>query len=203
MTYTHTAADVLDFCHRLSLSNISLLGHSMGGKVAMTFALDPETPTDLLKDLIVSDIAPVRAKASAETVSHIQGMEEIEASNVSSRKEANEILEQYEKDPSVRAFLLTNLIASQPPFKFKVPIDILKEGRPEIESFPYVPGERAWSGHALFVKGSKSKFINRHNKPLIKDFFPESAIEELDAGHWIHAEMPNEFKKLVVDFVKR
>jgi crotonobetainyl-CoA:carnitine CoA-transferase CaiB-like acyl-CoA transferase len=65
----------------------------------MTFALNPETPTDLLKDLIVSDIAPVRAKASADTVSHIQGMEEVEASNVSSRKEANEILEKFEKVP--------------------------------------------------------------------------------------------------------
>lgn len=65
----------------------------------MTFALNPETPTDLLKDLIVSDIAPVRAKASADTVSHIQGMEEVEASNVSSRKQANEILEKFEKVP--------------------------------------------------------------------------------------------------------
>ncbi|KAN0092681.1 Alpha/Beta hydrolase fold [Tylopilus felleus] len=189
MTYTHMAADVLDFCHRLSLSNISLLGHSMGGKVAMTFALDPETPTDVLKDLIVSDIAPVRAKASADTVAHIQGMEEIEASNVSSRKVANEILEKFEKDPSVRAFLLTNLNASQPPFKFRVPLDVLKEGRSEIESFPYAPGERGWHGPALFVKGSKSNFINRHNKPLIMNFFPESVIEELDTGHWIHAEM--------------
>lgn len=69
----------------------------------MTFALDPETPTDVLKDLIVSDIAPVRAKASADTVTHIQGMEEIEASNVSSRKVANEILEKFEKV----TFLLT------------------------------------------------------------------------------------------------
>lgn len=63
----------------------------------MTFALNPETPTDLLKDLIVSDIAPVRAKASSDTVSHIQGMEEVEASNVSSRKVADEILERFEK----------------------------------------------------------------------------------------------------------
>ncbi|KAI9566846.1 alpha beta-hydrolase [Boletus coccyginus] len=203
MTYTHMAVDVLDFCDRLSLSNISLLGHSMGGKVAMTFALNPETPTDLLKDLIVSDIAPVRAKASSDTVSHIQGMEEVEASNVSSRKEADEILERFEKDPSVRAFLLTNLNTSQSPFKFKVPIEILKEGRPNIESFPYVPGEQVWNGRALFVKGSKSKFINRHNKPPIKNFFPESAVEELNTGHWIHAEMPNEFRKLVVEFVKR
>lgn len=68
----------------------------------MTFALNPEIPTDLLKDLIVSDIAPARAKVSAETVSHVQGMEEIEASNVSSRKEANEILEKFEKVLSPR-----------------------------------------------------------------------------------------------------
>ena len=65
----------------------------------MAFALNPETPTDLLKDLIVSDIAPVRAKASADIILHIQGMEEVEASNVSSRKEANEILEKFEKVP--------------------------------------------------------------------------------------------------------
>ncbi|KAF9238539.1 alpha beta-hydrolase [Melanogaster broomeanus] len=203
MTYTHMAADVLDLCKRLSLSNISLLGHSMGGKVAMTFALNPETPTDLLKDLIVSDIAPVRAKVSADIVRHIEGMERIEASSISSRKEANAILEEYEKDPGVRSFLLANLNTNSngSSLKFKVPIDILKEGRPEIESFPYASGERTWDGHTLFVKGTKSKFINHHNKPLIKDFFPESTIEELDTGHWIHAEMPNEFKKLVVNFV--
>jgi len=169
----------------------------------MTVALSSETPTDLLKDLIVSDIAPVRAKVSADHALHIQGMERIEASNISSRKEANEILEEYEKDPSVRSFILTNLNTNSlgSPLKFKVPIDIVKEGRPEIESFPYAPGERAWNGHTLFVKGTKSKFINRYNKPLIKDFFPESTIEELDTGHWIHADMPNEFKKLVINFV--
>lgn len=65
----------------------------------MTFALNPEASSNLLKDLIVSDIAPVRAKASADTVSHIRGMEEVEASNLSSRKEANEILERFEKVP--------------------------------------------------------------------------------------------------------
>ncbi|KAG9315368.1 alpha beta-hydrolase [Chiua virens] len=157
MNYTHMAADVLEFCRQLALSNISLLGHSMGGKVAMTFALNPETPPGLLKDLIVSDIAPVRAKVSADTVSHIKGMEEIEMGNVTSRKEANEILEKFEKDPSVRAFLLTNLDNSGSHMKFKVPIDILKEGRSEIESFPYVPGEQIWNGRALFVKGMKSK----------------------------------------------
>lgn len=67
----------------------------------MTVALSSESPTNLLKDLVVSDIAPMRAtKASADTISHFQGMEEIETSHVASRKQANEILEQYEKVPT-------------------------------------------------------------------------------------------------------
>ncbi|KAH7884783.1 alpha beta-hydrolase [Phlebopus sp. FC_14] len=201
MTYEHMAADVLSLCQKLSLSKVSLLGHSMGGKVAMSIALSPETPSDLLTDLIVSDIAPVRAKLSADIELHIEAMERIEASNVTSRKQANEILEEYEKDAGVRAFLLTNLNTDAKPFKFKVPMAILKEARSEIEFFPYAVGERAWDTRSLFVKGTRSKYINRHNLPMIKQFFPGSIIEELDAGHWVHAERPNEFKQLVVDFI--
>ncbi|KAG1736539.1 alpha beta-hydrolase [Suillus lakei] len=202
MTYTHMAADVLHFCQKHSLRDISLMGHSMGGKVAMALALDPELPSDLLANLIVSDIAPVRAKVSQDTVQHIRAMEKIEAGNVSTRKEADEIMSEYEQDPSVRSFLLTNLeINKATPVKFKIPIDILKEGQAEIESFPYAPGERSWNRRALFIKGKKSKYINRHNIPLIDQFFPQHQLKELDTGHWVHAELPNEYRKLVVDFI--
>ncbi|KAL4062886.1 alpha beta-hydrolase [Scleroderma citrinum] len=203
MTYLHMAADVLDFLHKFSLSNISLLGHSMGGKVAMSLALHPETPVDILTHLIVSDIAPIRAKPSQDTIQHFEGMEQIETGGITNRKDADKILEGYEKDPSVRAFLLTNLDVNShcSPLRFKVPIDILKEGRPEIESFPWVPGERTFNGRTLFVKGTKSKFINRHNIPVIKEFFPGAIIGELDTGHWVHAERPDEFRKLVLDFM--
>lgn len=87
----------------------------------MTFSLNPETPTDLLKDLIVSDIAPVHAKPSADNIAFIQGMEEIEASNVSSRKVADEILERYEKVPISSLGLipgLTGVPGSQRPHIF-------------------------------------------------------------------------------------
>ncbi|EGN99307.1 hypothetical protein SERLA73DRAFT_182233, partial [Serpula lacrymans var. lacrymans S7.3] len=186
MTYTHMAADVLSFCQSHSLSNITLLGHSMGGKVAMSLALDLDLPDDLLAHLIVSDIAPVRADLSAESRSHIEGMKKIEASNVSTRKAAGDILAEYENDPNVRAFLLTNVDShSKPPhLKFKVPLDILEEGIPDIGSFPYAPGERIWEGSTLFVKGKKSAFINKHNIPTIKEFFPLAFLDELDTGHW-------------------
>ncbi|KAI6122227.1 alpha beta-hydrolase [Pisolithus croceorrhizus] len=200
MTYLHMAADVLGFIQKLSLSNVSLLGHSMGGKVAMTLALHPETPADTLTQVVVSDIAPVRAEVSEDTVLHVKGMETIESSGITTRKEADEILEGYEKDPLVRAFLLTNLDANSrsAALRFKIPIDILKEGRPEIESFPWAPGERNFHGHTLFVKGTKSKYINRHNVPIIKQFFPSAIIKELDTGHW---GQPNEFRKLVTDYI--
>jgi len=202
MSYIHMAADILNFCQKHSLREISLMGHSMGGKVAMTLALHPELPSDLLTDLIVSDIAPVRAKVSEDTVQHIRDMERIEADNIYTRKEADEILAEHEKDPNVRAFLLTNLeIKKETPVKFKIPVNYLKDGRPEIESFPYVPGERSWDGHALFVKGKKSRFINHRNISLIDQFFPQNQLQELDTGHWVHAELPNEYRKLVVDFI--
>ncbi|KAJ8588896.1 alpha/beta-hydrolase, partial [Rhizopogon salebrosus TDB-379] len=192
MTYTHMAADVLNFCKKHSLREISIMGHSMGGKVAMTLALHPELPPNLLTDLIVSDIAPIRARASEDTVQLIRAMEKIEANNIYTRKEADEILSEHEKDPNVRAFLLTNLeIKKAMPVKFKIPIGILKEGRPEIESFPYAPGERSWDGHALFIKGKKSKFINRHNIPLIDRFFPQNQLQELDTGHWGKFNIPS------------
>jgi len=141
----------------------------------MTLALHPETPVGALTDLIVSDIAPIRAKASKDTIRHIEGMEQIEASGVTNRKDAGKILEDYEtviltflpfcslaltiryKDPSIRAFLLTNVDINTSPLKLKIPVDILREDRPEIESFPWVPGERTFNGNTLFVKGEKSK----------------------------------------------
>ncbi|KAH7928116.1 alpha/beta-hydrolase, partial [Leucogyrophana mollusca] len=203
MTYTHMASDVLNFCETRSLTKVSLLGHSMGGKVAMSLALNPNLPPGFLADLIVSDIAPVRASIAADTVRHIEAMERIEASGVSTRKEADAILAEYENDPSVRAFLLTNLdnTSRSSHLKFKVPLDILKEGRPHIESFPYAPGERIWEGHTLFVKGTRSSFINHKNIPFIRQCFPNTSLEELDTGHWVHAERPNEFKTLVTHFI--
>ncbi|KAG2101129.1 alpha beta-hydrolase [Suillus cothurnatus] len=202
MTYSHMAADILSFCQKHSLRDISLMGHSMGGKVAMALALHPELPSNLLADLIVSDIAPVRAKVSRDTVQHIRAMEIIQAGNISTRKEADEIMSEHEQDPSVRSFLLTNLeVNKATPVKFKIPVDILKEGRAEIESFPYAPGERSWDGRTLIIKGKKSKYINRHNIPLIDQFFPQNQLKELDTGHWVHAELPHEYRKLVINFI--
>jgi len=208
MTYNAMAMDVLEFCRKHSLERVSLLGHSMGGKVAMTVALSPDTPSDLLSHLIVADIAPAKGALSSEFRGYVDAMKKIEASEVKTRKEAQAILAPYERDPMTRAFLLTNLAhhqdhhAGHHPLKFRVPLNIIGDAIGEIGDFPYEPHERQWGGKTLFVKGSRSKYINKHNIPLAKQFFPNMTLEELDTSHWVHAEKPNEFKKLVVDFIQ-
>ncbi|RDX57440.1 alpha/beta-hydrolase [Lentinus brumalis] len=205
-TYPAMAADVLHFCKVHKLSNVSLLGHSMGGKVAMTVALSPELPPELLSHLIVADIAPSRGPLSAEFQGYIDAMRKIEESNVKTRQEADRVLQPYEQDPMTRAFLLMNLdhgtARHHQPLKFRIPIGLLGEAIPEIGGFPWAPGERTFEGPTLFIKGTKSKYINRHNIDTAKAFFPKMVLEELDAGHWVHSERPNEFKALVTNFIK-
>ncbi|PIL35643.1 hypothetical protein GSI_02372 [Ganoderma sinense ZZ0214-1] len=106
----------------------------------------------------------------------------------------------------IRAFLLMNLehptAQHQRPLKFRVPVQLLGDSIPEIGGFPWSPGERTFDGPTLFIKGTKSKYINRHNVDSAKAFFPNMILEELDAGHWVHSERPNEFKALVTNFIK-
>jgi len=174
----------------------------MGGKVAMAMALHPSLPSTLLSRLIVADISPARARLSSEFEAYLRAMHRIETSQLQTKKEAQEILKEIEQDAMVRAFLLTNLTSDTPPLKFRIPIDILIGCIPEIGSFPYAPGERQWDGKTLFIKGTKSSYINKNNIPVAQQFFPNMRLEYLDAGHWVHAERPNEFKQLVTDFIQ-
>ncbi|KAI0926178.1 hypothetical protein AcW1_008410 [Taiwanofungus camphoratus] len=169
MNYAAMAEDVLHFCRVHSLTNISLLGHSMGGKVAMACALNPELPQSLLRHLIVADIAPSRGPLSREFTGYVEAMKKIEDSKVTTRKEAQEILTPYEKDPMTRAFLLTNLTDSGGhgvPLHFRIPLQIIGDSIPDLGSFPYEPGERVWEGNTLFIKGTKSRYLNSQSSVI-------------------------------------
>ncbi|KAJ7682092.1 Alpha/Beta hydrolase protein [Mycena polygramma] len=202
MTYTAMAADVIHFIRQHSLSDVSLIGHSMGGKVAMTVALESSLPASTLSKLIVVDIAPARGKLSDEFMGYISAMKKIEAAQISSRKEALEILHEYEKDPHVCAFLLTNLIQQPHASHFRIPVDIIGNSIEELGSFPFTPEEAQWQGETMFIKGSKSSYINRNNIPLAEKFFPAMKLENLDTSHWVHSEKPHEFASLVEGFVQ-
>ncbi|KAF8629952.1 hypothetical protein AX17_005518 [Amanita inopinata Kibby_2008] len=210
MTYTAMAVDVLHFLKKHKLENVSLLGHSMGGKVAMSVALRVAShlpdPKSTLSNLVISDITPSRTALSEDFVQYIDIMSKIEQMALKTRAEAGKVLEEYEKDSSIRQFLLTNLVvpplSSPDTVKFQIPVALIRESIAALGSFPYEPGESRWTGRTLVVKGNKSKYINKHNLRTLEEFFPHMQLETLEAGHWVHAEKPHAFKKLVVDFIQ-
>lgn len=205
MDYTAMAGDILQFCKTNSLSDVSLVGHSLGGKVVMAFALDPSLPKGMLSRLVVVDVSPAVGPISPEFRRYIDAMQEIDAAKVKTKKEGEEILKKYESDASVRAFLLHNLVAPAKgePLKFRIPLSAIADAIDGIGEFPHTPGKEVWHGATLFVKGAKSKYINRRNTGVIEQFFPNMKLKTLDTGHWVHAEKPQEFVELVSNFIKQ
>ncbi|KAF5379698.1 hypothetical protein D9615_005736 [Tricholomella constricta] len=206
MNYESMAADVSHFITKNNLKEVSLLGHSMGGKVAMTLALSSSLPS--LSNLIISDIAPVRSSLSPSFQRYLKVMSDIEdpATDVRTREAADKILQTVEKDLSIRQFLLTNLMLPSNPsdktVKFKIPIATLKGAIAALGSFPFALDEgRQWHGRTLVVKGAKSDYITDDSIAIFNAFFPNAKVEVLDTGHWVHAEKPNEFKRIFVDFI--
>jgi len=188
MDYTTMANDMLHFFVEHKLRNVCLLGHSMGGKVAMSVALSPKLPENTLDRLISVDMTPATGSIGDEITGYIEAMLEIEAAGISTKKEADAILQKYEPDLAIRSFLLTNLVPHKNKSKFRIPVQFIKDAMDGVGDFPYKPGEREWKGRTLFIKGEKSKYINRKNLPLAQEFFPNSKLETLDTGHWVHAE---------------
>ncbi|EIN03941.1 alpha/beta-hydrolase [Punctularia strigosozonata HHB-11173 SS5] len=200
-TYPAMAADLLHFFKKHHFEKISLLGHSMGGKAAMAVALSDALPPGLLEHLIIVDIAPSKGSLSPEFQRYIEVMHQIEQAHISTRKEADQMMKSVEPDPSVRAFLLTNLVGSAP-LKFRVPVDTIRSSLDALGDFPYDSCSQRWEGKTLFIKGEHSRYINNRNQSNLEQFFPNMKLEHLPTGHWVHAEKPNEFKQLVLDFVR-
>ncbi|KAG0248641.1 hypothetical protein BG011_010045 [Mortierella polycephala] len=196
--YQHMAHDVVQFLEEHSIDRPIIIGHSMGGKVAMNLALK-NAPLDRL---VVVDMAPVKVKLSADFAKYVESMKEIQESNVKKQSEADAIMKKTVADLGVRQFLLTNLKRDpvSDTYKFRVPIETLGGSLEKLGCFDFVLGQDHYDGKVLFIKGNRSKYIQEKEIDTIRAFFPNARIEGLDAGHWVHAEKPEAFLKLVTEF---
>ncbi|KAH8691140.1 putative proline iminopeptidase [Talaromyces proteolyticus] len=182
-TYDSLAEDVAGFVRQHRLGKTVLIGHSMGAKTAMTLALrSPETIAGL-----------------------IPGMKEIEAAGVTKQSEADEILAKYESALPIRQFLLTNLIrdpeSANHALKFRVPLDILGSALDDMAFFPFSDGV-TYNGPTLFIRGLHSTYVSDKTVPAIKKFFPNAQIADIESGHWVISEKPEEFRQAVLSFFK-
>jgi len=195
------AEDVADFINQQGLKEPTLIGHSMGAKTAMTLALGSP---DLVQDVIAVDNAPVDAAIGSDFARYIRGMKRIDEANVTRQSEANDILRDFEDSATIRQFLLGNLARQDGGGvqRFRIPLGILARALDHLGDFPYRDArEVRFEKPALFVRGTRSKYVPDEVIPLIGQFFPWFELVDIEAGHWVIAEAPEPFRQAVVRFL--
>lgn len=194
--YDAMAEDVFDLTAHLGLKKISLIGHSMGGKVGMTLA---SKYPELLEKLVVVDIAPRKYPVQHRNI--LDGLLSIDLQSVSSRKEAEDQLSKYVPEPGVRQFLLKNLDrSSDRGFKWKLNLKVINDHIEGIGTAT-IPDQEV-KIPAMFVRGINSHYVSDEDILEIRNYFSASVIESIgNAGHWVHAEQPEAFIRTVMDFL--
>jgi esterase len=190
--YPDMAADLAEVIEAEG-APVDLLGHSMGGKAAMTLAL---ARPDLVRRLVVADIAPT---AYGHSQSHlIHAMRGLDLAGIERRSDADAALSAAVPDAGVRAFLLQSL--DVPGRRWRLNLDVLEAEMARITGW-HAP-EGAFDGPALFLAGGDSDYLRREDRPRIRTQFPAARFAAIPgAGHWLHAEKPREFEAAVRVFL--
>jgi esterase len=195
MRYADMAADVMQTLDRLSALPAILLGHSMGGKVAMQAALaHPES----VARLMVADIAPVSYPPHYRDMAN--AMLALPIASGMTRAEADAALTPSVPDAAMRAFLLQNLQPGASP-AWRIGLGEIVAAFAEIEGWD-AAGNARYGGPTLFVAGATSRYIQPEHRPLIRSWFPSARFVTLkNAGHWLHADNPSGFIAVVEAFL--
>lgn len=198
MTYPEMAEDIIDFIGRKQLRDITLIGHSLGGKVAMTVALFHRPG---IKHLVIVDIAPKRYDHSHG--GYIEAMQSLPLETVSRRRDADSLMAESIAEHGVRQFLLQNLTQKHGQFRWRINLSALQTALPSLMDFPVLDAATPFRGKTLFVYGEQSHYVQGEDYALIRDCFPAARINGIPrAGHWVHVEQPNMFQRNVDDFLR-
>lgn len=195
--YEILAEDLKHYCDEYDLKDVIILGHSMGGKTAMTFATEyPE----LVSKLIVADISPRFYPVYHETI--LNGLSALDFGVIKSRGEADKVLSTYVSDFGTRQFLLKNLYwIEKGKLGLRINLEVLKNEIAEIGEA--LPSNAVFEKDTLFIKGDRSEYIGVVDETIISNHFPKSKIVTItNAGHWLHAENPEDFFKAVMQFIQ-
>jgi esterase len=192
--YKALTLDLEQFITEHRIEKPIILGHSMGGKTAMNFAV--KNPGKLDK-LIVVDIVPKYYPVHHDQI--LEGLESIDLKTIQSRNEADQALSTYVPEPDVRQFLLKNLSRNENGFEWKINIAGIDKNIEQIGAGLEYPG--SYDGPSLFIKGAKSNYYKPGDEEAIKKIFTQAKIETIDTGHWVQAENPQEFSRMVLTFL--
>jgi pimeloyl-ACP methyl ester carboxylesterase len=194
-TYELMAEDINALYNHLNLPPMILVGHSMGGKAAMFFALKY---SEKVKKLVVADMSPKQYPPHHNIV--LQALNAVEMDKVTSRKEVEDQLSVYISDSPTRQFLMKGLVRNDDgTFKWRFNLRTLTGDYNRINvALP----DGQYHGPTLFMAGERSNYIQKDDHTLILHHFPQAQIQVIpNAGHWIHAEQPQAFLEALLAFV--
>jgi len=193
-TYDAMVDDLKELVETEDLGNFILAGHSMGGKVAMQYAV--QYPGNVQK-LIVVDIAPKDYPVHHQLI--LEGLCALPIDQIKSRNEADALLSNQVPDAGVRQFLLKNLKRKEDGFSWKMNLEVIEDNIDQVgvgldqSVVSYVP--------ALFIRGANSNYILDEDRVGIFRHFPKASIEDVaGASHWVHAEKPDDVVNLFLNF---
>ena len=194
------ADDLAEFIEEHSIENPILIGHSMGGKVAMTYALEN---LGLVKKLVVIDISPRKYPERTTHTQVISEMMRIDLENIATRTEVEKILDARISDSRVRMFILKNLYYKiHGKLAWRLNLEAINQSMDLL--FDGISSENQYTGPTLFIRGGKSDYVLDSDFPLIKSMFPEVIIKTISgATHWVHADAPEELCYLLSGFLGR
>jgi esterase len=196
MRYATMADDVLALLDKLSIKRAHVLGHSMGGKVAISLArLAPER----VASLIVADIAPVAYEHGHDDV--FAALDNVREGHPKNRREADDLLADHVDSRPTRLFLATNLVRNDDNvMALRVGLDQIKRGYSDIIGVP--DGEQPYEGPALVLRGGDSHYVADDMLPTLREVLPRARVVTLkNAGHWLHADQPEAFQQAVMAFI--
>lgn len=196
-TYNAMVEDLLIFLKQNDIIRPDILGHSMGGKVAMLFAT--KYP-DQINKLIVVDIAPKFYPVHHNVI--LEGLKAIPVDSLESRGEADKVLSKYVEIPGVRQFLLKNLKRTDDGYAWKMNLDAIYDHIANVGNG--LEEEETFSHDTLFIRGALSDYIQDEDIPDLEAHFPKYKLITIEgASHWVHVEAPEELTKSVLDFLKK
>jgi esterase len=196
-SYEIMVQDIFEYCQANNLENINIIGHSMGGKVAMLLAT---THPELVDKLIVADIGPKFYPQHHHDI--LAGLNAVDFSKKPTRSEAEEIMSHYIPDFGTRQFLMKSLYWKEPgQLAFRFNLEVFNKKMDEI-GVP-LPSNAVFEKPTLFIRGGNSNYILDTDFESIRQHFPNSTFETIpNAGHWLHAENPTLFHQITSSFLK-
>lgn len=197
MDYDDHVGDLREFMLARGLRQVSLLGHSMGGKCAMWLAYRYPSA---IKSLVIVDIAPVRY--AHDVGSYVHAMQQMDVSTITRRSDADAMLRPQIQDPAMRSFLLQNLIFEDGHYRWRINLSAIKDNLDIISGFPPLPTGALYRGPTLFLFGETSQYVSASDQDLISRLFPRVDFKCIpQAGHWLHTEQPDRFIRAVQEFL--